>query len=329
MSENYTSHVTHTTSIRESDFDRLKASTAWRRLSQAEFLENYVALTDNLITAILEFDRNERGEAVPADYVIYLDKSARPLAWMTRQLWPHLARTDNEEGAVLPQPQMRFLNIDRKPWRIDPDQEITTYPDNMRQPSSEDIQGLRSIFTRPGEKPEDVSPLDNQRILVVDEISDSGDTLAVATKLLHKAFPTAVIRSYSWMNDFELAPDGSKRVMDRPVWYQESEESGRGVFGQVARGNIRANRKSTLTTEAHQFLSTRPMLLNTSRGPNQPPTIQYDARGRQLRADIVKMAAMFAEGKLMPAPSVRHEDYYNGQPIDEYAILRSAARKLR
>jgi hypothetical protein len=292
-------------------------------------LERYVNYTDNLINAIQHFDTDEDGNSVPADYVIYLDKSARPVAWMTRELWPTLTEAD-AQGESPKMPEMRFLNIDRMPWRINPGVEIGQDPSNFREPDEEDIIGLRSIFTAPGKDPSSPGQLDGKRILVVDEVSDSGDTLRVSTQLLERAFPDAVIKGANWMDVHTQAGDRqqSKQVLDRPVWYEAKEESGRGVFGHTSEGAINANTKSTLTPGAHQFLSTRPIFV-TQNESGEATISHVDQRGLALRRDIKRMAQALKDGAIVPAPSTQHEKEYNGMDIDDYALMRSGILKAR
>lgn len=311
----------------ESDFARLHTSDSWVNQPQQEFLERYVTYTDALIGRIQHFDTDSLGNTHPADVVMYLDKSARPVAWMTRELWPMLAEPD-KSGSVPPMPEMKYINIDRLPWRVDPSIEITRDPANFRQPTPQDVEGIRSIYALPGMTPQDPNPLDGQRILIVDEVADSGDTTYVADRLLREAFPTAKIAIHNWMNEYHIASDGEKVVDDRPVWYQADEESGRAVFGQVAEDSTSANTKANLTAGAHQFMSTRPRIpVVDDNGDVRISSI--DERGRALRSDITKMAELLRGRILTPVPDHTHEIQYNGMPIDEYAVVRRAILEER
>ncbi len=306
----------------EADFNRLHVGDSWFNQTQQEFLERYVTYTDSLIGKMLHFETDQDGTSHPADVVMYLDKSARPVAWMTRELWPMLAEPDSS-GEIPPMPEMKFINIDRLPWRVDPAVEITQDPANFRNPTQQDIDGIRSIYALPNQGPDDPNPLDGKRILIVDEVSDSGDTTYVTNKLLQKAFPTSKTAIHNWMNEYELAYDGEKVVNDRPVWYQKDEESGRLVFGQVAEGSTSANTKTNLTEGAHQFLSTRPRIpVFDSNGDIRVSSI--DKRGMALKEDVTKMAELLRNHVLMPVPDHTHEAQYNGMPIDEYGVTRTA-----
>src|SRR5690606_9495645 len=67
----------------------------------------YVRLTDDLIHRITEgikVEDPDTGEVEnkPTDYVIWLDKSARPLSWLTKELWPQLAA--DKDGNIPAEP---------------------------------------------------------------------------------------------------------------------------------------------------------------------------------------------------------------------------------
>ncbi len=159
---------------------------------QFEMLKNpydrmeYVHLTDELIRRLEGTDKEQK-----PDFVIYMDKSARPVSWMVRELWDDLARepgTNFEDNIVPERPKSLFLNIDSKHLF-----------------KREDIPGLRSLFTT--EIAEDLEGIedketffDGKRILVVDEIGVSHATRVKATAYLEMAFPEATVDSFTWMD---------------------------------------------------------------------------------------------------------------------------------
>lgn len=67
-------------------------------------MDYYVQRTDALITKL-------DGTVWRPNFVIYLDKSARPVSWPSRELWDALAARD-ESGAPTTRPQSLFVNID-------------------------------------------------------------------------------------------------------------------------------------------------------------------------------------------------------------------------
>src|SRR6185436_11400821 len=67
---------------------------SWK--SSEELKTEYVHLTDELIRKMTEGVRvvdavTGETENKPVDYVVWIDKSARPVSWLTKELWPTLA----------------------------------------------------------------------------------------------------------------------------------------------------------------------------------------------------------------------------------------------
>ena len=86
--------------------ERLEESLDYQILNDPDLRERYVYNTERLIGRIIAHETDE---------VVFLDKSARPVAWMVRSLWPLLGI--DEEGKHIPVPEMRFVNIDREQWQ--------------------------------------------------------------------------------------------------------------------------------------------------------------------------------------------------------------------
>src|SRR5690606_21821980 len=113
----------------------------------------------------------------------WLDKSARPLSWLTKELWPQLAA--DKDGNIPAEPEHRFVNIDRNQWAssIDPDGTGITNVDSLDQSI---IRSLRSVFLEnPNDRAEgltehiDEAPaqLDGKQAIIVDEVRSTGRTL--------------------------------------------------------------------------------------------------------------------------------------------------------
>lgn len=198
----------------------------------------YLHRTDSLIhklthgVEVVDPQTGERTREIP-DTVIFLDKSARPLAWMMRELWDRLALDD--EGNVAKQPDIKFLNIDRNQWVNTLDPQGNGILDVDRVDDS-DIRSLRSIFVSPRLKKDglteeiDNSPssLDGKTILVVDEVHSTGRTLQIAEDMLGRAFPSAKIAGAHWMAG--VATKGlATGNADLPIWYKKDDPTGRGV----------------------------------------------------------------------------------------------------
>ncbi|MFZ1302020.1 MAG: hypothetical protein WAQ27_05625 [Candidatus Microsaccharimonas sp.] len=255
--------------------------------SVEELEMEYVDLTDGLIQKMTHGIETTpgSGEFVLPTKVIFLDKSARPLAWLTRELWDTLAP---EPGSTeVPKiPDFKFLNIHRDPWKdmMDPNGLNTYTPgapnffDASHLPDKY-IKGLRSVYDHDnGGSFEVPNEMDGQVILVVDEVRGSGATLAVATELLQTAFPTSIVSGTHWMDEMR---DGTHR--DQPPWYRNDETNikltpGRGV------GN-RAPRDDKPWTH---FLST--------------PFKEPDQRANRLREDFKKLATSLKDKEILYVP---------------------------
>lgn len=229
-----------------------------------ELRRQYVHLTDKLIHKITEgvsVTDPETGELVEErpDYVVWLDKSARPVAWLTKDLWPILA-TD-ESGETPERPEFRFVNIDRNHWLSSVDPDGTGIFDIDRVDETV-IRSLRSIFVDVNHKraglTEEIdkapSQLDDKTVLIVDEVRATGSTLSIAKKFFEKAFPTARVAGTHWMGG--VAQKGNAQGnADLPVWYSENVTTGRGVGNKKEKISERS--KGITQRLGRQFLSTR------------------------------------------------------------------------
>ena len=216
--------------------------------SDQELRMEYLHLTDELIhkmTTKTEIENPETGEMElqAPSVVVFLDKSARPLSHLVRELWPTLAK-DPETGEIPPMPRFNFLNIDREKWvnMIDP-HGIGIMDIDHLDPSI--VRSLRSIFLTPKGKKEVVANgsteavddiptiLDNESVLVVDETYSTGRTLKIASDMLERAFPEAHISTTHWMRESFTNKNGL-RLNAVPVWYKENSLWGRGVGDRYA-----------------------------------------------------------------------------------------------
>ena len=239
----------------------------------------YITLTDRLIEEIQEGvlvtdPETKQVEHQPYDNVIFLDKSARPVAWLTKELWARLAR--DEDGNTTPMPTINFLNIDRYQWidMMDVNGSGILQVDHL---PPHILSGLRSIFASPEAKAaaerssndldaiedelaEGHTALDDKNILIVDEVRSTGRTKDIAVKLLRAAFPTSRVHGTFWMSSqaAKLVPKAGGIAFgnaDLPVWYREDTIYGRGVGDRQYESNITP---ISLTQKLGQyFLSSR------------------------------------------------------------------------
>lgn len=221
-----------------------------------ENLGEYVACTADTIAVISGHDQGlrsaKRGEVydTPADHVIYLDKSARPVCWLVNTFWNDFS--DN------PRPPHSFLAIDRADWlrrmgftndadgrdretgdRITP----AEFKDRLGQIDKKYLAGLHALFVPGGVETDDYDAimqmptvLDGKNVLVVDEVARSGSTQAIAKMLLEAAIP-AIKQTQSyifWRNpgSFVYYPKNGiseNEIGSAPIWYDSTSIYGRGI----------------------------------------------------------------------------------------------------
>lgn len=335
-----------------------------RRESSTDLQEHYIYLTSVLIDRIASGADNDPSK--PFDTVMFLDKSARPVAWMLKELWPSIApqKIDEATGEVrtMEMPQIKFANIDRLHWRIDPDQEIVE-GGKMREPTLDEIQGLRSIYDV-----DEQHTISGQNVLIVDEQKESGDTLAVAQDLFSRAFPESRFESAAWISHpYRYTTNGEKvyDVSEIPVWYPKKDAQklhaveGRAVYDprDIDPSDPRDPLRR-IPQAGRQFLSSRPRILkdismdleaqkeltyiDTQLAIEQDEAVRsillgrrnqiryetIDQKGLKLRREIGAMALDFVHGKLHPS-IVTDRVEIAGLPADEYHALAAATKKKR
>lgn len=285
----------------------------------------YVRLTDNLIHTMVEgvdVKNQKTGdvEKRPVDFVVWLDKSARPLSYLTRKLWPIMAM--DSHGRIPDEPEHRFVNIDRNQWTsyIDPEGVGRTNVDAL---DASIIRSLRSIFLKnPNDRREglteriDESPsqLDGKQVLIVDEVRSTGRTLSYAQNLFARAFPSANLGTAYWMNEITVLRNGATGNADLPVWYSDTTEYGRGVGNR----NVDRSRKSPNSVQrmGAWFLSTA--------------FVGTDPSSVQLRKELRQLARDVKEGNMLVEPSRDRDDYEERvmrlnnevQSLDEFTLRR-------
>ncbi len=223
-------------------------------------LSEYITLTDGLIGKLdgsikLTNEKAYRNgkevqeDLVPPTEVVYLDKSARPVAWLVRALWDQLAEKRN--GEIPKRLNTFFLNIDKEDWLRkmqvpqkhlqDPPPELIDY----EKIDKEHYARIRALFSKEKMTEAEVEKaweyptwFDGKHVMIVDEVKSSGATLEIAQNLLSRAFPEATISGQYWVKPTRVilnggAPDKEGRLQFNvgwmPAWYSSISELGRGV----------------------------------------------------------------------------------------------------
>ncbi len=162
--------------------------------------------------------------------LFFLDKSARPLAWMVKELWDVFA-------PKTPIPTIKFMNFDAQSWR-------GQYPELVKEDNvafknrdinisvipEKEIAKLHDTFTygaglaRRGQTGTQIRQQDQigEKILVIDEISLSGTTRELAASFLQRAFPKTEVSSTSV---FVIG----RAEEEQPIWYSPKYANMRGV----------------------------------------------------------------------------------------------------
>lgn len=293
--------------------------------SDDQLRTEYIELTDELVRKMTEGvtvqnKETRELETKRPDYVIWLDKSARPVSWLTRELWPLLA-TD-KDGVVPEMPKFGFVNIDREQWvnTVDPDgsgrMDINRVDDTV-------VRSLRSIFVSPKYKREGLTPdidtapsqLDGKTVLIVDEVNATGRTLDIAAKFFERAFPSAQVAGAHWMGGVAKKGEATGNA-DLPVWYKENDVRGRGIGNRDEVAS--RNSKSRTQRLGGWFLSTR---------LGEP-----DESSIKLRKELQHLAQDAANKEVLIVPSLKRDlgdfderaERLNAMSVEELAAKRQA-----
>ncbi len=283
-------------------------------LSTEELRTEAVTLTDGLIWEMID-NRT--------DIALFLDKSARPVSWMVKALWSQLAPTLDKDGDPYTMPEFKYVNIDREQWGAvtgrseDEDKGI----DINRIPEVR-IDELRRTFAPIAKDSLDRSIFENKNVLVIDEVSVSGDTLYIATHIFERAFPEAAsIKGAYWMHGHvqQNPKTGVKINTKLPVWYTDEPITGRLVANRDSSASEKS--KSSRQREGKYWLST------TFREG-------VDQRGLALKRDVDQMAEDLRIHRIPYMPSPLWDDkgpsslderlfHLNGDmPVEDYIRLR-------
>ena len=275
-------------------------------ISPEQLHEDYIAMLAILV---------ERIVADQAETVVFLDKSARPLAWFLRRFWadigPQPGELDGQAAAVGPIPEIKFVRIDRLPWRVAP--RLSFEEGGVRPITQHEVDGLRGIFDVGR-----INVLDGKRILIVDEQSETGDTLTIARQLFQKAFPSSSITATAWVTS--TIAGGRREVRKIPAWYPiegnwtaNEDQTGRGVFDPVLYAPDAPAHLPRFGRHSYPFLCVP--------APRDP-------RSRQLRREIRQLHDDFHAGVIWPRISTDRVEI-RGMPADDYGRQSTEIRASR
>lgn len=297
----------------------------------------YVNKTAEIIATIdgssTEYDKKtEQGEKLEKpDFIIYLDKSARPVSWFVNVFWDEFSKEKR--------PEHTYLNIDRLPWfqRVGIDVDSSGNADlqdrlgggvskrravfddykralseiekdeNAKKQYEENYARIRALFIKDGieeENPEKImntpTTLEGKNILIIDEVKSGGATLSIAKELIEKAIPGAksVNTAYFWSPGVKLSGNNEMQMLSAPVWYNAEYAGGRGA-GEINETSFEKEYEENPNniTRARKYgafvLSDVPDLgvEDAEEGPKRS--------SRELMREIKLMRKYYDEGKIM------------------------------
>jgi hypoxanthine phosphoribosyltransferase len=117
-------------------------------------------------------------QAENIDYLVFLDKSARPFSWLFRDMWDKVAEKDAKR------PEIRFANIGRS----------ISFAHEKQQNKERDVESEETLASDVGQLKQNFkNQFDDKSVLIVDDISATGGTRQLAEKEFRMAFPNTSI----------------------------------------------------------------------------------------------------------------------------------------
>lgn len=269
-------------------------------------LSAYLGLTDRMISLMGGYEHDDdQPEKVP-DKVIFLDKSARPVAWLIDALWEQMADKGRKK------PEFDFMNIDRKTWWAllgrpltgEENRDVSEFTidkvpqDLINRLRARFVDGKLSLDGYAKEVWRLPTTLDGKKVMIVDEVRSSGATLYMARALLSRAIPEAEFYGeYFWkapysegtgveIHDKQQGTRSTQwQMFNVPVWYDKNSPDGRGILDPIE--DIRKEIYLSDRTQRNlkDFLSW--FVHGTTREEARYPV---DERARRLMADFAIMS---------------------------------------
>jgi hypothetical protein len=289
--------------------------------------EQYIRETDEFIGRIdgsitepghgdIRDNRIPEGEPRVPDTVIYLDKSARPVAWLVDTFWEQIADKDATK------PHDEYLNIDRANWFTylghtieDAENRLGRADFDLDKVNPERIAAIRAYFTEDTLSEENwrdevwdmPTRLDGQHVMIVDEVMNQGGTLHIAVELLRRAIPEATFDGTYFWHAGRQSIDGinadskSMQMTTAPIWYSKINPMGRGV-GDISQTYY--NREHALNP-TQQTLRNKIASFALSAPHHDPETFELedDVLAKKFKQDFAFMSYAMADGKAVRVPS--------------------------
>ena len=292
-----------------------------KQMSIDQTAEKYVSSTAQLIAEIDGSSEDMEADKKP-DYVIYLDKSARPVSWFVNVFWDTLAQRDPENPEKpVKRPPHSFLNIDRVNWFRRIGKEIDVAGNGRRDDGSfgrlgwsdfepdrvsrEDLASIRALFIKDGIETEDATKifeqatvLDGKNLLIVDEVKNSGSTLSIAMFLLKSAIPElkSVDGAYFWQDGGTRMVGDEIQMGSVPVWYDARTPYGRGI------GDV----NEAYHAEVYQQFPNAKTRARKMGAFVIGSPIGVDEKARELTREIKKLESEYREGHILFAPPLNY-----------------------
>lgn len=316
-----------------------EGSKPWSERHDTEsILRLYTKFTDKLVGAAdgsvehrdVEDPLNPEKSGEKPDVMLFLDKSARPVAWFIDAFWDQFAKEDAEK------PDFEYLNIDRTNWfmkqgylREIAERYLGPEHFDIDKVPEEDFARIRAQFAI-GELSEETwqdevwgmeTSLDDKNLLIVDETKNKGGTLYIAVQLLKRAIPSATVSGiYFWESGSRLINQERNETQSDsvPVWYDAKNPMGRGV-GDISQTyyehayeedpsqeNLRRKIGWSVLSAPHFDVDTYEEI--------------EDKRALRLKQDISYLSYAVGAGKILRTPSQHRSDDERVQIIEDQGM---------
>lgn len=315
----------------------------WSRERHLQDVDRLVGIFDGSISEKRKRDdyRNIELSHQAPDVIIALDKSARPAIDMVNAFWDDFSRNDAK------MPQVDYLNIDRMDWLqlmgySKQDADSSKYKAiDFDAVSDDQIARIRAYFVE-GDITEDnwreevwnlPTRLDNKKLMVLDEVQNSGATLEIAVGLMRRAIPEAAVVTGEvfWTDEDYVQVNGESQRLTAPVWYDRNTDMGRGIGDVSAAYHDYQYEKDPSQENLKRKIAAH--VLSAPHHNKQTYEELDDDLYKKLQQDIAYMTYDYANGKILRMPdSSRGDDWEEiirsqGLDVREYVDYINARKQ--